>query len=146
MRVLPYTSICLFGTRLAIPVHSQGSQALSERQTVPRPPGVNEPVADQPKPKTLSDTLDSLFGERNSPPGAGLLGEAGATIQDATGGLFGAGDAVLNGPIDAISGLLGGGSVDQLAKGESQPKKARQLLGGAVADLGNAAADVIEGP
>ncbi|KAJ6028553.1 hypothetical protein N7540_004129 [Penicillium herquei] len=33
MRVLYYTFICLFGTTLAMPVQSQGAQALSGRQT-----------------------------------------------------------------------------------------------------------------
>ncbi|KAJ6028554.1 hypothetical protein N7540_004130 [Penicillium herquei] len=33
MRVLYYTFICLFGTTLAMPVQSQGAQALQERQS-----------------------------------------------------------------------------------------------------------------
>ncbi|KAJ5634498.1 hypothetical protein N7528_002340 [Penicillium herquei] len=93
MRVLYYTSVCLFGTALAIPVHSQGAQALSERQAVPLPPGASEPVvADQPKPKTLGEALDSLLGERDSAPNAQKISARQDSSMD---DLFDALDSVL---------------------------------------------------
>ncbi|KAJ5721631.1 uncharacterized protein N7483_009565 [Penicillium malachiteum] len=41
MRLLSYTLICLFGTTLAMPVQSQGAQALSERQNENYQSGTN---------------------------------------------------------------------------------------------------------